>query len=291
MTEKLLLGIDGGGTSCRARLCNSGGQVLGEGLTGIANPRFGLDQACNNILSATRQALNQAGLQENDMPRIVAGLGLAGINHANERNAVIAWGFPFQSIVVRSDAYTACLGAFYGANGAILIMGTGSCGFWIREGQSGSVGGWGFPVSDHASGARLGLDALSYALRAHEGIVQSSPLCDTLMANFEHSPEAVIAWQTTALPRDYAAFAPTIFEYSEKQDELAKRLLQNTADDAAAMIRVLLDKGVEQCALVGGISAFVRPWLPHVLDQSLTSIKGDALTGALIMTGKTLDHT
>ncbi|OQX39085.1 MAG: N-acetylglucosamine kinase [Oceanospirillales bacterium LUC14_002_19_P2] len=283
MTEKLFLGIDGGGTSCRARLCNADGQVLGEGLTGIANPRFGLDQACNNILSATQQALHQAGLQENDMQRIVAGFGLAGINHANERNAVMQWGFPFASVVMRSDAYTACLGAFDGENGSILIMGTGSCGFWIHDNASGSIGGWGFPVSDHASGARLGLDALSYALQAHEGIVPTTPLCSALMARFDHSPEAIIAWQTHALPRDYGAFAPLVFEYTDQKDTLAVQLLQKAADDAAAMIRVLLDKGVKHCALVGGISGFIRPWLPEALAPYLVAPKGDALSGALIM--------
>ena len=283
MTEKLFLGIDGGGTSCRARLCDIHGQVLGEGLTGIANPRFGLDQACNNILSATCQALQQAGLQENDMQRIVAGFGLAGINHSNERNAVMQWGFPFASISMRSDAYTACLGAFDGGNGAILIMGTGSCGFWIRDEASGSVGGWGFPVSDHASGARLGLDALSYALRAHEGIVPTTPLCSALMARFEHSPEAIIAWQTHALPRDYGAFAPVVFEYADKKDSLAIQLLQAAAEDAAAIIRTLLDKGIGHCALVGGISSFIRPWLPETLTSYLVAPKGDALSGALIM--------
>ncbi|WP_211830054.1 BadF/BadG/BcrA/BcrD ATPase family protein [Kistimonas asteriae] len=283
MTEKLFLGIDGGGTSCRARLCDGTGQVLGEGLTGIANPRFGLDQTCHNILLATRQALQQAGLQENDMQRIAAGFGLAGINHANERNAVMQWGFPFASLVMRSDAYTACLGAFDGGNGAILIMGTGSCGFWIRDNDAGSVGGWGFPVSDHASGARLGLDALSYALRAHEGIVPATPLCAALMARFDNSPEAVIAWQTHALPRDYGAFAPVVFDYADKQDSMAIQLLQAAAEDAAAMIRALLDKGVKQCALVGGISGFIRPWLPEAMTPYLVAPKGDALSGALIM--------
>ncbi len=283
MTEKLFLGIDGGGTSCRARLCNGDGQILGEGLTGIANPRFGLDQACNNILSATRQALQQAGLHEDDMQRMMAGFGLAGINHINDRNAVMQWGFPFASLVMRSDAYTACLGAFDGANGSILIMGTGSCGFWIRDHESGSVGGWGFPVSDHASGARLGLDALSYALRAHEGIVPGTPLCSALMAHFDHSPEEIIAWQTHALPRDYGTFAPVIFDYADKKDSLAIQLLQAAAEDAAAMIRALLDKGVKHCALVGGISDFIGPWLPESLLPYIVEPKGDALSGALIM--------
>ncbi|MFD1331301.1 N-acetylglucosamine kinase, partial [Methylopila musalis] len=32
----LFLGVDGGGTRCRARLADAGGRVLGEGLSGPA---------------------------------------------------------------------------------------------------------------------------------------------------------------------------------------------------------------------------------------------------------------
>ena len=60
--QPLLLGVDGGGTSCRARIADLDGTILGEGFAGSANPRTGLDSACNAIMQATRAAMDKAGL-------------------------------------------------------------------------------------------------------------------------------------------------------------------------------------------------------------------------------------
>ena len=91
--QPLLLGVDGGGTSCRARITDLDGTVLGEGCAGSANPRVGLDAACNAILQATGEAMAIAGLGDDDFARIYAGLGLAGVNQKKERNLVLGWGF------------------------------------------------------------------------------------------------------------------------------------------------------------------------------------------------------
>ena len=39
----LFLGVDGGGTQCRARLADRAGRILGEGIAGPANIRLGLE--------------------------------------------------------------------------------------------------------------------------------------------------------------------------------------------------------------------------------------------------------
>src|SRR5262245_64311482 len=74
----LLLGVDGGGTRCRVRLCAPSGAVLGEETGGPANIRFGLEQGFSAVLHATSRCLEQAGLSSRDFPRIVACLALAG---------------------------------------------------------------------------------------------------------------------------------------------------------------------------------------------------------------------
>ncbi len=43
--EPLFLGIDGGGSKCRARLCDGAGRALGEGEAGAANVALGLDES------------------------------------------------------------------------------------------------------------------------------------------------------------------------------------------------------------------------------------------------------
>src|SRR3954469_8123557 len=76
--DLLLLGIDGGGTKCRARLCAPSGAVLGEGLAGPANIRLGRETSRAAGRHATDQCLQQAGLSSRDLPRVTACLALAG---------------------------------------------------------------------------------------------------------------------------------------------------------------------------------------------------------------------
>lgn len=285
--EGLLLGIDGGGTSCRARLTDLKGTILGEGFAGSANPRVGLEAACEAIIEATRIAMQQAGLTENDFSRMYAGLGLAGVNQQKERDLVLSYPFPFAGIFLETDAYSACMGAFNGEDGAILILGTGSCGASLIEGKMQTLGGWGFPISDHGSGAMLGLYALRYALLAHEDVHPTTALSKAVMAQFNHSPEFAVAWQDSALPRDYAALAPLIIEHSQQQDALALQLLQNSANDAAMLIRTLHRRGAQQCAMVGGIAPFIMPYLPNDVTHLAALPQGDAMHGALLM-AKTL---
>jgi len=64
MTDALFLGVDGGGTRCRARLETADGRVLGQGVSGPASMRFGIQAASASILGAAREALAQAGLNE-----------------------------------------------------------------------------------------------------------------------------------------------------------------------------------------------------------------------------------
>ncbi len=56
----LLLGVDGGGTGCRARLVDLKGQVRGEGTAGPANIRFGIKESFAAVLRATDEALAQS---------------------------------------------------------------------------------------------------------------------------------------------------------------------------------------------------------------------------------------
>jgi glucosamine kinase len=56
---------------------------------------------------------------------------------------------------VDTDAYVAWYGAFEGGDGAILILGTGSCGLAVCGGQRLTIGGWGADIGDDGRLAAL----------------------------------------------------------------------------------------------------------------------------------------
>ena len=60
-TEPLYLGIDGGGSKCRASLYSADSRLMGTGVAGAANPFQKMEQAQESILCSARLALNDAG--------------------------------------------------------------------------------------------------------------------------------------------------------------------------------------------------------------------------------------
>ena len=61
---------------------------------------------------------------------------------------MLAYQHPFRAVAVETDAHIAWLGAFGGGEGAILIVGTGSCGYGCLQGRRFTIGGRGFQISD-----------------------------------------------------------------------------------------------------------------------------------------------
>ena len=103
----------------------------------------------------------------------------------------------------------------------MAILGTGSVYMARKDGEIRSIGGWGFQVGDHGSGARLGRDLLEETLLAHDGIHPSSPLTDEHAGDFRNNPEDVVEFATDAKPGDFGGFAPKVFEHAAKGDTVA----------------------------------------------------------------------
>ncbi|MFC7396676.1 BadF/BadG/BcrA/BcrD ATPase family protein [Chelatococcus sp. GCM10030263] len=283
MSDALFLGIDGGGTQCRARIRDVAGRLLGEGRGGPANIRLGAATAMQSILMAAREALAGAGLGEADLARLNAGLGLAGAAQTSARERMAAEPHPFASVAIDTDAYAAWLGATQGADGAILIVGTGSCGFAVVGGERNSVGGWGAVVSDGGSGAVIGREGIRRAVLAFDGLGEASALTDALLAEFGGHPEPIVDWADQAKPADFGRFTPLILEHAERRDAVARAIIREAAAAIEAIACRLLALGAPTIALIGGLADPLRPWLSAAVQARLVAPAADALDGAILM--------
>lgn len=283
MSDALFIGIDGGATNCRARLVDGAGRLLGEGKAGGANPIWGLERAMAEVVKAATSALEAAGLGAPALGRARAGLGLAGVGQEEDRAKVAAWPLPFAAVAIETDAHAACLGAHGGTDGAILTLGTGSCGVVITGGRSRQIGGWGFPISDFASGAWLGLEAVRAGLLGHDRIAPATAFTEAVMARFDSQPAHAVGWMQTAGSRDYAAFAPLVLEHGAAGDPVATALLRRAGSDAGAMLATLRAFGARRLALMGGLAPLLTPWIEPAALGGLTEPEGDALDGAILM--------
>ena len=286
----LLLGVDGGGTQCRARLTDATGAKLGEATAGPANIRFGLKRSFSAILQATTECLVQAGLSSKDSARITACLALAGASEPKHLAAAQDYPHPFRRAIVTTDAHAACVGAHGGRDGGIIIIGTGSIGWAERKGLHYRVGGWGWPVSDEGSGAWLGHEALRRVLWAYDGRIAWSPLLRAIFARFEEDPHAILQWTINAAPRDLGSIAPLIVAHTAHNDPVGRELMCMAASSIDALAQRLIAVGTERLSLLGGLAGHVAPWLSDATNSHLVAPKGDALDGALLLARQTAVH-
>ena len=115
-----------------------------------------------------------------------------------------------------NDATTACIGAHAGADGGLVIAGTGSAAIARVAGAETIVGGRGFALGDGGSGAHIGLDALRAATLAFDGLGPRTELTDEILSEFDGDVVRMVRWARSARPGDYGAFAPRVFRLRRK---------------------------------------------------------------------------
>ncbi|HEX8049349.1 BadF/BadG/BcrA/BcrD ATPase family protein [Rhizobium sp.] len=281
------IGIDGGGTSCRAAVTDRTGKVLGTGKAGASNILSDLENSRINIVASARQALVDAGLDPGLTDKLPAVIGTAGAN-VGDSGKRLEKVLPFATVQVVTDAAIALQGALGDADGIIGAFGTGSVYNARRNGKSWGIGGWGFVVGDQASGARLGRELLERSLLAYDNVSAPSPLTEALMAEFKGDPERVVEFAHAAKPKDFARYAPMLFEYAEKSDAVAVDIVKTAVNAIAQSLDALLWPACPSICLLGGLSRAYYPWLDTRYKDLIREPKGDALSGAMELAAKLL---
>jgi glucosamine kinase len=285
LVVNLVLGIDGGGTSCRAALATASGETIGQGRSGPANIMTDLENARKNIVEAARLAFVDAGQDEALLPRTDAVLGLAGTNVGGYKQRLEAI-LPFRRSLVESDAVIALNGALGDRDGAIAIIGTGSIFMARKGGQIQTIGGWGFMLGDLGGGARIGRDLLQETLLAHDDIRPGSALTRAVLERFEGDPREIVKFGASARPADFGGFAPMVFDHATRKDAVALRVLSRAIGDIEEALDALKLSPDQILCLLGGLSGLVST---HLSDRYLAMLRPplrDALGGAVMMAAR-----
>ena len=236
-----------------------------------------------SIRLACEAALRSAELGEQSLQHLHAGLGLAGAGIKSACDRLLSEKMPFASIVLETDAYAAWLGAHQGGDGAIVILGTGSCGLALIKGRRIGVAGWGAEVSDEAGGQRMGREALRRTLWAFDGRAEGTALSAAILARFGGDPAKIVRFASRATPALYAELAPLVLQYASLRDPLAVTLVQETAEAATAIIDRLAEVGSPAISLVGGLAKPLLLWLPPRIRDLITEPQSDTLDGSIQM--------
>ncbi|MBX9843250.1 MAG: N-acetylglucosamine kinase [Xanthobacteraceae bacterium] len=279
--DPLFVGVDGGGTGCRARIESADGCVLGTGIGGPATLRLGVERALAEVQKACGAAIDEAGLGADALKSMHAAIGLAGVGRKGASEELAQHAQPFRSVIYAHDATIACIGAHGGKDGGIVIVGTGSVGFAMVGQREVRVGGYGFPISDEGSGADLGLHAIRLALRAHDDRVRGTSLTRDVMLRFHNDPFEAVAWMDRATATEYATFAPLVMRHADAGDPVARGIVREAGEQIDDLVRRLIECGASRVALLGGLASSLQPWLAPDVQRRLVPVEGDAVDGAL----------
>lgn len=287
--QDIYIGVDGGASKCKVVVEHADGTQIGHAVGGPANIRMSVQESWQNIINTINNALKETDIELTDSEnyKFHIGMGLAGTELDSAVDEFMTQPHPFATIKLESDAYTACVGAHDGADGGMIIIGTGAVGLRIKEDELVQVGGWGFPYGDEGSGAWYGLEATRLAFQAYDGRVPYSPMLDAVLARFHDEIVRLLNWANTAQSTQYAQLAPIVFEYLEQKDPWAEHLAKIGAkeiDNIFYGIENQSKNGVKvPYSLFGGITKLIQPWLCQELQDRIVPVKHDATKGAIIM--------
>jgi glucosamine kinase len=269
--EKLFLGIDGGGSKCKAILMNEKNEILGTGISGPGNPLHGFEQATDSITESAKLALEDAGLAQVNLSELNAGVGLAGVNLPVLFKQMQMWQHPFKQMFLATDLLIACLGAHQGEDGAVVISGTGSCGFSYIDGEAFMLGAHGFPHGDKGSGAWFGLEAVKKVLLSIDGVIEPSIMNKMLLTKLEcKNAIALVEAVAGKAATYYGQLANLVFDAAEQDDNVALGIVKEGADYINSIIRLLWKKNPPRISMIGGLTTRLTPWLDNEVQTWLS---------------------
>lgn len=280
---RVFVGLDGGGTGCRAQVEFDDGTRLPPQTGGAANVSTDPDSAIAAITDVLARAMAAAQAYAGATrlePEIV--LGLAGVVETGLGPRVKA-ALPYARVSVLGDIEIALAGAFEDADGLVMVVGTGSVLACQQAGQMRRLGGYGLALGDQGSGAWIGRAALRHSLSARDGLAPDGPLAAAMWQRFG-SLAAMIEFAATARPADYAALAPLVLEQGRAHCPAAGAVLDaGCAYLRSAIARLQAGARDMPVAALGGLGPVL---LARIIGQGgvgfrVAAPKGSALEGAL----------
>ena len=272
--NRLVLGLDGGGTQTRAAVADASDTPIGQGVSGACNlAAVPPAEALGNALTAADAALTASGAGRADVLSVNA--GVAGFSHTGRR-AQFAQGlqaaFPNARIAVEPDYVIALAGATGGRPGVIVIAGTGSAAYGENAaGETHRTGAYGYLIDDGGSGYGVGRGAIAAVLAAADGTGPPTSLTERVL------PALGLASITEIVPGVYgggvsrvriAALSQVVAEAATADsDPIARALLMRAGGTLAQLVQ-----GVTRRLFANGSAEF-----PVVQIGGLWSA-GDALT-------------
>ena len=303
---KYYLGVDGGGTNCRVRLADENLNTLAEVRNGRSNLQIdGGEPAFKAISDGTRDVFAAANVDFAETRNTFACFGMAGGRMDSARAEFAARPWPFAGVKVYDDIDIARAGAHGGADGAVIIVGTGSAAMAMVDGQRHQCGGWGVQIGDQRSGAILGRELARYAVEAEDGLVEASPLTKAVIARLGGNNQTAMSWSFAVdldvkiisqdgsegcddaligrAPAEFGKLMPLLIDYLEQGDPVARKMMDIQLGYVDSYVRWFQARNAKVMAIVGGFGQRIFPLLQQRYGDFVALPLYEPLHGAVIL--------
>jgi glucosamine kinase len=276
-----IIGVDGGGTKCKASLFDSNGRSITQCETGSANLFADFDSAINNINAACNKLILNAN---NTLSAPIAlsdcflSLGCAGAKIPSVQQKIINWPHHYAQVALTTDIHISCLAANNQKDCALIITGTGSCIAIYQDQEIHQYGGHGFLLGDIASGAWLGKNAVSWYLRALESKAINDPLVKSMAVELGDDVVSIVQNFGHAKPVNFAQLMPCVLSVKD-DSEVVKAWIQESLQYLHGIITEHCDADTD-IFIHGGIAHVYKQGLALLLNRDVATPQGEAVDGA-----------
>ena len=279
-----LIGVDCGGTHIVGQTWTTAPEHLVQSVTGgPGNVVLDYSAAVTNLTTVLDQLT--AAIPASQLGLIL--IGIAGIETAGRADQVqktITQRYHANTQVI-SDAKLALLNGLAGADGALVIAGTGSVVYGRQAGKFLRVGGWGYVLGDEGSAYDISKRALKQVLTQTDN-GQTSQLTAPLLAQLKVTDIAAAVQKFYAQDRQTnAQLAQLIAKLAEQQNSEAITVLVTSAQALAQQVVTLYQRFAEswpqRVALSGSVlqhNRLVRDTLTTTVHQSIPTIAFNDIT-------------
>lgn len=279
MAVEYILGIDGGGTKTLGRLEHliTGERFEQDG--GSSSLTSDFEGACVTLMQIIQGLCAQADCRPAEISVVMGLAGAGNLSQVARLKRRLA--LPFAQLEIYNDARTSLFGANRGKPVAMVALGTGSVGGRLDAQQREHyVGGWGFPIGDEGSGAKVGFHAIQLLLNeldTNEGAV--SRLGRYLFEALGAEKDNILNWLRDAKPAAYAELTPNIFKLAANCPKSQSVIAQHVRDVEHLIQLARKDQDIP-VVLMGGLAQDTYRYLSEPIAEYCQLQIGSSLDGA-----------
>jgi N-acetylglucosamine kinase-like BadF-type ATPase len=231
--ESFYLGIDAGGTKCELMITDANLKKIFESkFNSLHYSVVGAKVIAEKFSALIKNALKKNKLVIKNCKGIC--IGLAGAREDADRNSLkreFSKRLKFDKIKIETDTMTGLYGAFNGADGLILISGTGSVLFGKSGNKIYRIGGWGRILGDEGSGYWIGLQALKHIVKEYDllNIKPRTPLAKTIKKEHRLTEKNIVE-QVFHGNFSIQNVAPLVLKLAGKKDKICLKIINEAID-------------------------------------------------------------